>query len=155
LTALCSPTVNCYRRLHTIFAPSSADWGIDHRLAMIRTKVGHPKATYFENRIPGGSCNPYLVLAATIAAGIDGIVKKLECPPSKSATSDSVKLPESLSEAIEALENDDVIREALGDEFVRWFVLLKRQSEIDKIRKIVEESRRSGIDVERELYFIL
>ena len=155
LTALCSPTVNCYRRLHAKGAPSSANWNIDDRMAMIRAKTGDQTVTYFENRISSGSSNPYLVMAATVAAGLDGVLNKLECPAPKSASSTSAKLPESLSEALQALENDDVMRDALGEEFVRWFAQTKRYSEIEKIRKIVEETGRTEIDIEKELFFEL
>ena len=69
LTALCSPTVNCYRRLHGPRLPDKANWGLEDRNASFRVKNYSEQGTYFENRIPGGSCNPYLVLAATVAAG--------------------------------------------------------------------------------------
>jgi len=155
LTALCSPTVNCYRRLHARGAPSNADWGIDDRMTMIRAKTGDPSVTYFENRISSGSSNPYLVMAATVAAGIDGIVNQLECPAPKSATSTPARLPESLSDALQALENDDVMRDALGEEFVRWFTQTKRHSEIEKIGTIAKETGRTEIDIEKELFFEL
>lgn len=157
LTALCSPTVNCYRRLHTPWSPDFSDWGLDDRTAAFRVKTGHQEATYIENRIPGGSSNPYLVLAATVAAGIDGIVNKLECPAPKSDSSmfSFAKLPESLPEALEALENDDVMRESLGEEAIRWFVETKRQSEISKISQIITDTGRADIEVEREFYFCL
>ena len=154
LTALCSPTINCYRRLHEELAPFHGDWGVDDRSAMIRAKTGNLKATYFESRLPSGSCNPYIGMAATVAAGLDGIVNKLECPaPRVSVSSPSAwseKLPESLSEALEALETDDVIRSALGDEFIRWFVQAK-QSEVDQM----EAKKGKGltdIEIEREIY---
>ena len=111
--------------------------------------------TYFENRISSGASNPYLVMAATVAAGLHGIVNKLECPAPKSASSTPAKLPESLSEALQALENDDVMRDALGEEFVRWFTQTKRHSEIEMIRKIAEETGRTEIDIEKELFFEL
>ena len=155
LTALCSPTVNCYRRLHVPWSPDFSDWGLDDRMAAFRVKAGHREATYIENRIPGGSSNPYLVLAATVAAGIDGIVNKLECPAPKSDSSVFAKLPESLPEALEALENDDVMRKSLGEEFIRWFAEAKRESEISKISQIVDETGRADIEVERDFYSCL
>ena len=69
LTAICSPTVNCYRRLHQPWAPDCADRGIEDRKTSFRMKAKTEKRTYIENRLPGGSANPYLVLAAIVAAG--------------------------------------------------------------------------------------
>jgi glutamine synthetase len=164
IMALCSPTVNCYRRLGTTFTPTYVDWGFGYRSAMIRVKAKHPKNTYVENRIAAGSANPYLVMAATVAAGIDGIVNKLECPPpmtinqraaeEKAHTSKTQKLPHSLSESLDALENDDALCEALGREFVAWFVNSKRANEIAKVAQAVKLGQKE-MDVERELYFKL
>ena len=73
LAALTCPTVNCYRRLHTAIAPDKANWGLDNRLACCRVKNYTTEATYIESRMPSGSANPYLIMAATVAAGIDGL----------------------------------------------------------------------------------
>ena len=72
LTALCSPTVNCYRRLRK--PRDKGNWGLDDRLASFRVKNYSKEETYVENRIPGGSCNPYVVLAANVAAGCSSFV---------------------------------------------------------------------------------
>jgi len=166
LMALCSPSVNCYRRLGTIMTPNYVNWGIGYRSASFCAKTGSPSATYFENRLPGGVANPYLVMAATIAAGIDGIVNKLECPAPTTMAADEHKpsaesngaqqiqqqLPKSLSESLEALENDGVLCEALGKEFVSWFVKAKRANEIAKVAKAFE-SGQTDFEVERDLYF--
>ena len=164
LMALCSPTVNCYRRLGTQLTPNSVNWGIGYRTASICAKTGSPSATYLENRLPGGAANPYLVMAATVAAGIDGIVNKLDCPAPMSmrdaeqkASADGVivqqvqQLPKSLSESLDALENDGVLCEALGKEFVRWFVSSKKASEITKVAKSFE-SGLTDFEVERDMY---
>ena len=81
LTALCCPTVNCYRRLHIAIAPDKADWGIDARLACCRVKNYSPESTYIEFRLPSGSANPYLVMAATVAAGMDGLNNEYDLVP--------------------------------------------------------------------------
>jgi len=81
ITAFMSPTVNCYKRYkENSFAPTNVSWGIQNRSCAFRVKVDGEKGTYIENRLPGGSSNPYLVFAATIAAGLDGIDRKLELP---------------------------------------------------------------------------
>ena len=104
LSALFSPTINCYRRYHTPWAPDTINWGIDDRYTILRVKTHTPKRTYMENRLPGGSANPYLVLAATIAAGLDGVINKLECPPATPADQVKEKVPYTLQEALDALQ---------------------------------------------------
>jgi len=149
LTVLFSPTVNCYRRLHTPFAPDVADCSWENRGSMLRIVTASPRTTYIENRLPSSAANPYVVMAATVAAGIDGLVNRLELP---SETEE--KLPSSLEEALAALEADKVLSEALGEEFIRWFLKLKREVEIAKVNKAKEDVHvRDEIEVERELYF--
>lgn len=150
LTALVSPTVNCYRRLHTAFAPDRADCGWENRNAMLRIVTTSPRTTYVENRLPSSAANPYLVLAATVAAGIDGLVNRLELP--SDAEDRGEVLPSSLSEALSSLESDKVLFEALGEELIRWFVSLKREVEITKLNK-AKEAGQDELDAERELYF--
>ena len=72
LTALCCPTVNCYRRLHPPHSPSTATWGFENREALIRLKRG-AKGCHLENRLPSAACNPYLVMAGCIVAEMDGV----------------------------------------------------------------------------------
>jgi len=148
LTALVSPTVNCYRRLHGPFAPSYADYGLQNRATMLRIVSSNPHNTYIEYRVPTSASNPYVVMAATIAAGIDGLVNHLELP----ADDVKEKLPLSLPEALAALEDDKVLCDALGEEFIRWFLTVKRDVEIVKVNKAKQDGR-AEIEVERELYF--
>ena len=85
-----------------------------------------------------------------MAAGIDGLVNRLE-PPSD-AEDHGETLPSSLSEALSALEADKVMCDALGEELVRWFSSVKREVEIAKVNKAKEEGG-DEMEVERELYF--
>jgi len=147
LTALLSPTVNCYRRLHATFTPDLADCCLENRDSMLRIVTASPRTTYIENRLPSSAANPYVVMAATVAAGIDGLVNRLELPDKMDE-----KLPSSPSEALSALEADSVLSDALGEEFIRWFLRVKREVEIAKVSKAKEEGR-DDIEVERELYF--
>ena len=139
LTALAAPTVNSYRRLTvgesitgTTWAPAYVAQGFNNRTALVRTL--HSR---FEWRAPDASANPYLLLAGLIAAGLDGIERKLdpgpECDDDLFAlTIAQVRergialLPQSLEEAISALESDTVIGGALGDTLLREFCALKR-----------------------------
>ena len=128
LAVLCAPTIHCYRRYHQPWAPCKADWGVENRFVSIRAKVDGEQGTYLENRMPSSQCNPYIVLAATVAAGLDGIEKKLECP--KEADTDAPVLPHTLEEGLIALEKDSIMVEALGSEFVEWFCQVKRVAEV-------------------------
>jgi len=91
-----------------------------------------PKETYVENRMPSGPANPYLVTAATVAAGLDGITRRLECPAPRGQQGQGVPLDATLSAALNALEADQTMKDSLGEEFVRWFVQNKREGEIDE-----------------------
>jgi glutamine synthetase len=92
--------------------------------------------------MPAGASNPYLVMAGTLAAGMDGIRRGLELPPPVEGIAygmDNVTdLPTSLEAALAALEADTVLREALGEEFVKLFLAVKRH-EIGKARAAIPE----------------
>ena len=151
LTALCSPTVNCYRRLHGVWVPNTASWGIDDRVATFRVKNYSNSATYVENRLATGPCNPYLVIAGCIAAGIDGIVNHLECPPK--SQDNAPKVPFTLEEALQALESDTVMVEALGKQFVEWYCETKRQIDIKKLQgSVMDKPDPEAIQKEVDMY---
>jgi len=149
LIALLCPTVNCYRHLHTHMTPDVADCLWESRDAMLRVVIMGPHTTYIENRLPTSAANPYVVMAATVAAGIDGFVNRLQL-----SSEAAERLPSSLAEALTALEADKVLSDALGEEFNRWFLQLKREAEIAKVNNAKEEER-DEMEVERELYFRL
>ncbi|MFQ5341233.1 MAG: glutamine synthetase family protein [Anaerolineae bacterium] len=139
MSALVAPTVNCYKRYKLYsFAPTNATWGHENRTVGIRVKGTRGKGTHIENRTPGAASNPYLVMAASLAAGMDGIRRKLEPPAPVDGMAygleDVVDLPQSLDAALEALEADEVMTQALGDEFVKLFLAVKRH-EIGKARE--------------------
>lgn len=139
LCAVTSPTVNCYKRLQLgsglyssrsgyTWTPAFISYGDNNRTQMIRTAgPGH-----FEDRTVSAGCNPYLALAAYLAAGLDGIEKKIDPgepnlgnmyeKPLKEVLEQGTRiLPQSLWEAVQELRNDDVIKNALGviaDEFI-------------------------------------
>ena len=151
LTALCSPTVNCYRRLFKERTPGKCIWDIDDRHATFRVKNDDIKNTYIENRIPSGKCNPYLVYAATIAAGVDGVINKVQCPPRNDPS--APELPSSLAAALDALEQDDVMVSALSKQFVDWFVQLKKETEVEPLRgKNAPKDDEKRLLLEIEMY---
>jgi len=150
LTALCSPTVNCYRRLNRTPMPKRADCGFDNRCSAFRIQCGATSgSTFIENRIASGAANPYLVLAATVAAGIDGLQTGNAIDMDDNA-GEAEALPTSLEAALDALQADSVMVDALGSELVEWFVKAKRDIEITRMNN-TEQS--NAFDVERELYF--
>lgn len=143
LTALASPTVNCAKRYKPFsFAPTNATWGVENRTTAIRVKATRDDGTHIENRLGGGSANPYLVLAGYVAAGIDGIRNKLEAPAAIAGIAHGMAgvpdLPASLDEALEALEGDEVLCTALGEEFIHLFLAVKRH-EIAKAQLVLRD----------------
>jgi glutamine synthetase len=142
LTALFAPTVNCAKRYRLYsFAPTNATWGLEIRTVGLRIKGVRGANTHVENRIPCAASNPYLVIAGAIAAGIDGIRNKLEPPEPVAGMAYGMagvtELPATLGAALDALEADGVLREALGEEFVKLFVAVKRH-EIGKASSAIE-----------------
>ncbi|HEY9624415.1 MAG TPA: glutamine synthetase family protein [Crinalium sp.] len=143
MMALLAPTVNCWKRFKPdTFAPTNATWGIDNRTTGIRVKALKDERTYMENRLGTGAANPYLVMAATLAAGLDGIKRRLEPPRPIQTIADRLTdvppLPKTLDEALDALEADTIMRDALGEEFIKLFVALKRY-EIEKAKQAMSD----------------
>jgi len=126
MEALCAPTESCYSR-HGNWAPKVADWNIDDRSRCVRVKSSKEEGynCYMELRLPSACACPYLIVSALVAAGLDGLKKKLPLPPKKDDRATAV--PTSLEEALTALENDAVMTEALGETLVRWYTGVKRQ----------------------------
>ncbi|XP_071099688.1 lengsin-like [Haliotis cracherodii] len=145
LHAFTSPTVNCYRNMGFFLFASSINWGIENRAACIRVKNDGPLRTYIENRLPSSKSNAYLVAASTIAAGLDGVIKKMECPP-PGITEHDEPLPRSLAEALEELEQDEVLCDALGKELVTWFVKSKRDADITMFEGVETDEERFAIE---------
>ena len=155
LTAIYCPTPNCYRILHSPRCGDRTDWGFSSRNFSLRVTSNSASATYVENRIPSSSANVYLVMAATIAAGIDGIKNQTE-PPPEGKCPDSDILPSNLAEALEALESDEVLADSLGPTFMACFLYEKRKVEVDKFGKHdINNSVPSELEAERAEYFEL
>ncbi|SEA20155.1 glutamine synthetase [Haloplanus vescus] len=146
LTALCAPTVNSYRRLLPgIWAPVNVAWGPDNRSTVLRIPPELGSAARVEHRVPDSSCNPYLGLAATLAAGLDGI--RNETDPGEPTLANAYeedydRLPRTLWAALDELEADEVLTEALGEPLVEEFLKLKRD-EFDRYMDSVTEWERA------------
>jgi glutamine synthetase len=127
LTALVSPTINSYKRyVPGVWAPLNASWGIENRTCAIRAIPGSAKATRLENRQTAADINPYIAMAATVAAGLWGIENRTQAPPpvdgDASARGDLPPLPRSLRDATALLEKSVHARTLLGEAFVDHYV---------------------------------
>ncbi len=149
LAAIAAPTVNSYKRLvvgeslsGTSWAPAYVAHGPNNRTALVRTLPGR-----FEWRLPDASANPYLATAAMVAAGLDGVARRLDPGP---AVEDDLfelslaqirargipLLPQSLGEAVDALEADEVICAALGPTLAPEYIRLKRAEATEYARHV-------------------
>jgi glutamine synthetase len=150
LTAICAPTVNSYRRLLPgIWAPVNVAWGPDNRSTILRIPPELGAATRIEHRVPDSACNPYLGLAATLAAGLDGI--RNETDPGEPTLANAYEedydsLPRTLWAALDELEADDVLIEALGEPLVEEFLKLKRDEFDRYMDSVTEWEREEYID---------
>ena len=133
--AFTTPTINGYRRYRPYTnAPTRVCWGLDNRGGMMRV-LGRPgdAASRIENRAGEPGANPYLAMAAQIAAGLDGVDRVLDPgPPSAAPYAEGAPLlPRSLEEALVALDGDTCLRAAFGPAFVDYFIRLKK-AEIER-----------------------
>jgi glutamine synthetase len=164
LSALLGPTVNCAKRYRKgTYAPASVTWGFENRSVAVRVKAWRGERTHVENRLGGGSSNPYLALAGVLAASLDGIHRGLEAPDPIRTNAYHLEeldlLPGSLDESLEEFTGDDVLLEWLDPEFVKAFVALKRH-EIAKARAACpdygqESWHRTVTDWERQQFLAL
>lgn len=152
ITAIANPTVNSYKRLvphHE--APVYVCWGPMNRTALVRVPLfNESQKAAIEFRSPDPMSNPYLLFSALIAAGMDGVNRKLTGPEpisqdvfvmteSERQGMGIMMLPASLGEALDCLEKDDVIKEAIGSELVETFISLKRQEWEEYCREAVTD----------------
>lgn len=154
ISAITNPTVNSYKRITTggDSVPQYATWGLRNRASMVRIPVykpGKQLSTRIELRSPDPMANPYLVNAVTLAAGLDGIERKLELPPE--TTAETLKLtdrqmveagytplPRSLKEALDVFEDSQFMKDALG-EHIHSFFLKKKRDEWHKFESTITE----------------
>lgn len=131
LAALSNPTINSYKRFGPdTLAPWLIDWGLDNRSAMVRIPPERGSASRLELRLGDASANSYLAIAALLAGAYLGIKNKLEPPAPLEGygydTSRSPMLPQTLDEALHALEADSELREVLGEPLVEAYLAYKR-----------------------------
>ncbi len=125
LSAFFAPNINSYKRFQAgSFAPTAVMWGIDNRTCSMRV-VGQGSSLRFENRVPGGDVNPYLAVAAMIAAGLYGIEHELPLPEAfggNAYVADAERVPTTLQEAADLLAGSALARESLGDAVVDHYL---------------------------------
>jgi glutamine synthetase len=125
LTLFFAPHVNSYKRfVPGSFAPTAVAWGHDNRTCSMRV-VGHGQGLRVENRLPGADVNPYLALAAMIAAGLHGIENELELEPAfegNAYESDKPRVPHTLYAARDLFAGSEIARSAFGDEVVDHYL---------------------------------
>ncbi len=142
LTAMLCPTINSYKRtVPGVWAPVNATWGLDNRTTAVRAIPGGPKSARVEMRLSGADSNPYLAMAASLAAGLDGIARKLEPPEpviNAYAAGKAAPLPRTLSEAVALFRGSKLARDYFGDEFVDHFAAT-REWEVRQYEKAVTD----------------
>jgi glutamine synthetase len=156
LAAVCAPTVNSYKRLvvgrslsGATWAPAYVAYGDNNRTACVRIPGGR-----LELRLPDSGCNPYLALAAVVAAGLDGIDRELdpgeptnvnmyELSEAQLRERKIALLPQNLLEAITELEQDAVVKAGLGNDLAAEFIKLKRMEWTEYARHVSDwETKR-------------
>ena len=137
MAAVTNPLVNSYKRLVPGYeAPVYIAWSATNRSPLIRIPASRGNGTRVELRNPDPSANPYLVLALCLAAGLDGIKRKLKVPASvdcnifemtdeERAASGIATLPENLYEAVQCMKNDKFVCDVLGDHIVEKYTEAK------------------------------
>lgn len=167
LTAVVAPTVTSYKRLKPGYeAPVNICWGQINRAALIRVPqfMGREKSARCEFRVPDPLANPYLAFAVMLAAGLDGIEKKLSLPKPVEEnvyrfTEEKLKelgidvLPTSLNEALRELEKDEILKETLGAHAFQKFLEAKEKEWHSYSQSIQEDPEGKVTKWELERYF--
>ncbi len=157
ITLVANPLVNSYKRLKPGYeAPVHIAWSVHNRSPLIRVPEEKGEHTRIELRSPDPSCNPYLLLAATLTAGLDGVRRRLEPPPpvprdmyhltrEERQELGVEELPRTLGGAVRALRQDELVRSALGEHIARQLV------EAKQIEWEIYESQVHGWEIEQYL----
>jgi glutamine synthetase len=142
LMAVICPTINSYKRtVPGRWAPSNASWGVDNRTTAVRVIGGNERSSRVELRLPGADMNPYLAMAASLAAGIDGIERQLETDQSEAngyESTNATALPRNLAEANRLFRTSDLARDWFGPQFVEHYART-REWEVSQYEKAVTD----------------
>jgi glutamine synthetase len=141
LAAVICPTINSYKRtVPGAWAPINSTWGMDNRTTAVRAIPGGSKSARVELRLAGADINPYLAMAASLAAGLDGIERKLALPPPtvNAYAGEAPPLPRTLAAAVKLFRESAIARRWLGDEFVDHYAST-REWEVRQFEKAVTD----------------
>lgn len=144
LCLLFAPNINSYKRYQPgTFAPTAIKWGRDNRTCALRL-VGQGHSLRVENRVPGGDANPYLAVAGMVAAGLDGIEKKLALEPIFTGNAyalDTSRVPTSLQEARDLWANSSWVRDTFGEDVQKHYTHMA-DTELDAYSRAVTDWER-------------
>jgi glutamine synthetase len=139
-----APNINSYKRYAAgSFAPTALAWGLDNRTCAFRV-LGHGKSLRVENRLPGGDVNPYLALAAMLAAGLDGIESDLAPVPvfvGDAYKADLPRVPATLADAARLFTESDFTKAAFGADVVAHYANMAKV-ELDAFNAAVTDWER-------------
>jgi glutamine synthetase len=149
LTLLAAPNVNSYKRFaEGSFAPTAIAWGNDNRTCALRV-VGHGQSLRVESRVPGGDVNPYLAVAAMVAAGLHGIDNELPLEAAFTGNayeSDKPRIPSTLRDATTAFAESKLAVEVFGDEVVQHYLNAARVEQSAFDGAVTDWERRRGFE---------
>jgi glutamine synthetase len=146
--AITNPLVNSYKRLVPGYeAPTNIAWSEKNRSPLVRVPAARGRSTRIELRMPDPACNPYLALAAMLRSGLDGIDRKIDPGPPVNKNIFTMshrerrhlridELPGNLSEALDELEKDELMRELLGEHLFEHYLAAKREEWLDYIKHV-------------------
>lgn len=147
-----APTINSYKRLvEGAWAPTTLTWGIDNRTVALRVLNGGASSARVETRVIGADVNPYLAMAASLAAGLYGIRHRLD--PGSPVTgngylaTDKEKLPSTLQEAAARMKGSEVARELFGDAFTEHFVMTREWEWRQHLKSVTDWEYRRYFEI--------
>ncbi|PCI41114.1 MAG: glutamine synthetase [Rhodospirillaceae bacterium] len=151
ITYFLAPYINSYKRFREgTFAPTKAIWAKDNRTAGYRICGAESKAVRIECRVGGADLNPYLAMAAMLAAGIDGMENKLELEAEAQgdayANPDAREIPTTLRDAIVELDNSKMLRSALGNDVIDHYVHAGRWEQYEQDRRVTDWEVQRGFE---------
>ncbi|MBS0123290.1 glutamine synthetase family protein [Thetidibacter halocola] len=151
VTYFLAPNINSYKRFTVgMFAPTKAVWSTDNRTAGYRVCGAGTRGVRVECRVGGADLNPYLALAAQLAAGLDGIERKLDLEPEMKgdmyADPNARQIPRNLREAVRVLDGSDMLRAAFGDAVIDHYVHAARWEIAEQDRVVMDWELKRGFE---------
>jgi glutamine synthetase len=152
ITYFLAPYINSYKRFQAgTFAPTRAVWSFDNRTAGYRLCGAGGKSVRVECRVGGADLNPYLAFAALLAAGLDGIEKRMELEPVFSGDAYDTRrkareIPKTLREALDLMDKSTLLRKAMGDEVIEHYLHTGRWEQFEYDRRITDWEIKRGFE---------